>query len=183
VFFALNSGALSQMFSFEKSPNLDIATFPAGTLFKGRLQNQLSSASNKIGDQVYLLIPFDIKIGKITYIPKKSMVIGQVIQAQKAKQGKNGYIQLKFEYIKFPDGWGTPLSAYVWSETGGGILGGEITKKVSFKKIPHYMSDIGTVVQLVETGQRAMGQEKIIPSGTEFIIVLDNDLEITTNNL
>ncbi|HBG49545.1 MAG TPA: hypothetical protein DDW90_08605 [Cyanobacteria bacterium UBA9971] len=176
--FSLNSAGFAQVFSFEKNPNLRYATFPSGTLFKGALQNQLSSANSKMGDKVYLLIPSEVKIGENTCIPKKSILIGQVIQAQKAQPGKNGFVQIKFEAIKFPDGWGTQLSAHVWSDNGSGIIGGETTKMVSYKKVPHYMQDVGTVVQLVQSGQRAMGQEKFLPAGTEFVIVLDNDLEV-----
>jgi len=178
VILSLNSAGFAQMFSFEKNPNVRMATFPSGTLFRGVLQNQLSSANSKMGDNVYLIIPFDVKIGENTCLPKKSLMIGQVIQVQKAKPGKNGFIQIKFEAIKFPDGWGTQLSAHVWNSGGSGIIGGETTKMVSYKKVPHYIQDSGTVVQLVETGQRAMGQEKYLPAGTEFVIVLDNDLEV-----
>jgi len=182
VVFALNSVGFAQVFSFEKNPNLNNITLSSGTLLKGVLQNQLSSTNSKMGDKVYLLIPFDVKIGEDTCIPQKSMLIGQVIQVQKAKQGKNGFIQIKFEYLRFPDGWGTDLSAHIWSSDGQGLIGGETTKRVSYKKVPHYTSETGIIAQLVETGPRAMGQEKFIKAGTEFIIVLDNDLDVIHNS-
>lgn len=176
-----NSPVFAQVFSFERYPSSNTATFPAGTLFKGILQNQLSSAKSKIGDKVYLMLPFDVKIGEMTCIPAKSMLIGQVIQVQKAREGNNGFIQVKFEYIKFPDGWGTPLEARVWDRNGQGIIGGELTHRIAYKKIPHNIENIGRVAQLVETGKRAMGKEKIIPVGSEFVIVLDSDLEVVTS--
>ncbi len=179
--FILNSAGFCQMFSFEKTKSSRLVVFPAGTFFKGVLQNDLSSSKSKIGDKVYLLIPFDVKIGKVTCIPKKSMIIGQVIQVQKAKQGKNGFIQTKFEYIKFPDGWGTQLSARLWSSDGKGIIGGETTKRTAYRKMPHYIDNMGAVVQLIESGPRSMGQEKNISAGSEFVIVLDTDLEIAPN--
>lgn len=182
VVFALNSAGFAQVFSFEKNPNLKTITLSAGTLIKGVLKNQLSSTNSKMGDKVYLLIPFNVKIGEVTCIPKKSLLIGQVIQVQKSQQGKNGFVQIKFESLQFPDGWGTPISAHIWSSNGQGLIGGEITKRVSYKKIPHYTSDSGTIAQLVESGPRAMGQETFINAGTEFIIVLDNDLEIIHNS-
>jgi len=179
--FSINSAGFAQVFSFEKNPNLKNVTFPAGTLLKGSLQNQLSSTKNKMGDKIHLLIPFNVKIGEDTFIPARTLIIGQVIQTQKAQQGKNGFVQIKFEYMKFPDGWGTPISAHIWSSNGQGIIGGETTKRVSYKKIPHYTSETGIIAQLIETGKRAMGQEIFINAGSEFIIVLDNDLEITHN--
>lgn len=182
LFFILNLPVFAQVFSFEKQPNDNTATFPAGTLFKGVLQNRLSSAKSKVGDKVYLILPFDVKIGEITCIPAKSLVVGQVIDAQKAKEGRNGSIQVKFEKIMFPDGWTTKLAARLWDRTGQGIIGGEVTHRAAYKKVPHYMEDIGTVAQLVETGPRTMGREKVINPGTEFIIVLDDDLEVVTKS-
>lgn len=181
VIFSLNSAGFAQMFSFEKNPNIKSATFTAGTLFKGVLQNKISSADSNIGDKVYVLIPFNVKIGEVTCIPKRSMVTGQIIQAQKAQQGKNGFIQIKFDSIQFPDGWGTQLSGHVWNGGGNGIIGGETTKRIDYRKTPHYIANVGAVVQLVETGKRAMGQEKSLPIGTELIIVLDNDLNVMNN--
>ena len=174
VVFSINSAGFAQV-----HPNTNTATFPAGTFLKGSLQNQLSSAINAVGDKVYLLIPSNVKIGEVACIPEKSMVIGEIIQLQKAKQGRNGFIQIKFESIVFPDGWGTQLLAHIWDSEGKGILGGELTKKIDHRQIPHYTECMGTIVQLVEIGDRAMGAEKVVPAGTEFVIVLDNDLEVS----
>lgn len=178
IFFGMNSAGFAQVFDFEENPNLSTVVFPAGTLFKGKIQNELSSDKIVIGNRVYFLIPFNVKIGKITCIPKNSLVTGKVIQAQKAQPGRNGSIQIKFDEIQFPDGWKTQLSAHVWSQGEQGIIGGELTKRTLYKKVPHYIEDIGIVVALKETGERAMGQEKYIPAGTECIIVLDNDLKV-----
>lgn len=178
MFLSLNSAGFAQVFNFEKNPNLSNAIFPAGTFFKGKLQNELSSAKSVIGDKVYLILPFDVKLGEITCIPKKTLISGQIINIHKAQFGKNGYIQVKFNSMKFPDGWETGLSAYIWSGTGTGIIGGDTTKRKIYKKIPHYIEDLGIVAQLVESGDRVMGQEKYLPAGTECIIVLDNDMKV-----
>ncbi len=178
LFFSIKLAGLAQVFSFETKQNLSTAIFPAGALFKGIIQNEVSSDSSHVGDKVYLLIPFDIKIGKITCIPKKSVVAGEVIRVEKAQQGRNGLLQIKFDYIKFSDGWGTKLTAHIWNHQGDGVIGGEPTRKNDYKKVVHYIEDIGAVVQLVETGSRIMGKEKFIKVGTEIIIVLDNNLEV-----
>jgi len=178
IFFSINTAGFAQVFNFEKNPNLSNIVFPAGTLLKGRLQNELSSGKLVIGSIVCFSIPFDVKIGKITGIPKDTLIIGQVIQVQKAQTGRNGLIQIKFDEIQFPDGRETQLSAHIWNRGEQGILGGEVTKRTSYKKVPHYIQDIGIVTSIVETGQRAQGKEKYLPAGTECIIVLDDDLQV-----
>lgn len=178
LYFLTNQACFAQVFSFETKQTSSTAVFPAGALLKGTILNQMSSVSSKIGDEVYFLIPFDVKIGKITCIPKKSLITGHVINVERAKPGRNGLVQIKFEHIKFPDGWGAPLVARIWTEQRDGIIGGEATKRNDLKKVVHYIEDIGAVAQLVETGERVMGQEKIIKAGTELVIVLDNNLEV-----
>lgn len=178
VFFLFNSAGFCRVSNFEKNPNPHTVTFSAGTLLQGILQEQLSSANNSVGDKVYLLMPSDIKIGKITCIPKKSIITGQIIQAQKAREGKNGFIQIRFDSIEFPDGWGTQLLAHVWNNEATGVIGGETTKRSTYRKIPHYIESMGIIAQLIETGPRITGKEKFIPAGTEFVIVLDNDLKV-----
>jgi len=170
-----------QMFSFEQSSYQKRASFPAGSFLKGYLQNQLSSNKNKVGDPVYAIISYDVKIGKITCIPKNTLLTGHVTQISPPVEGRNGYIQVKFDYITFPDGWGTSLSGHVWNTTGKGMIGGEATKKTLYRKIPHYVENVGTFVQLVEVGQGEMGKETVVTQNTEFIIVLDSDLNVVVN--
>lgn len=179
MIFSLNASVFCQVFSFEKNPNEHNMVFPAGSLFKGILQNDLDSLKNAPGDKVYLVIPADIKIGKATCIPKNSLITGEIIMIHNAIKGMNGYIQIKFEQIKYPDGTGSSLSAHIWSNEGKGIIGGEPTKRMSYRKMPHYIEDIGVVAQLIESGERAKGKEIHISPGSEFVIVLDNDLEVT----
>lgn len=178
VLLLSTSTVSAQMFSYEKNPAEYTAVFPAGTFLKGVLQNDLSSEKNTTGDSVYVIIPFDVKIGKVTCIPAQTLVIGEVIQSQKARQGKNGFMQIKFDKMIFPDGTGTLMSAYIWSSRGNGMSGGETTKMRSYRKVPHYIQDLGMVSKLTETGERAAGKEKYIPAGTECVIVLDDVLRV-----
>lgn len=178
IFFSVNLQGFAQIFNFEKNPNLSTVTFPAGTLFRGRIQNELNSGKVVIGDMVYFVIPFNVKMGKVTCIPKDALVTGRVVQVQKAKPGRNGLLQIKFDEIQFPDGWKTEFSAHIWTRDNQGIIGGELTKKTSLRKVPHYIEGIGTVASTVQVGQRAPGKEKKLPAGTECVIVLDKDLHV-----
>lgn len=178
IFFSITTTGFCQIFSFEKNPYENSVVLPAGTLFRGILKTELSSEKNVVGDPVYVVLPFNIKMGKYTCIPKQTLLVGEVIQVQKAQKGRNGLLQIKFDGIRFPDGTGSQLSAHIWNRDNKGIIGGEVTNRTSYKKMPHYIEDVGTIAQVIETGERAMGKEKRIPSGIECIIVLDNDLEV-----
>jgi len=178
MIFLIMPANAAQVFSVSTKQNMKTANFPAGALLKGKILNNLSSTESRTGDVVYTQLVSDIKLGKTTCIPKKTLLSGEVIRVDKAKQGRNGIVQVKYNYMKFPDGWGTPFSGRIWTQQGDGIVGGEPTKRSTYRRVPHYIEGIGSVVQLVETGNRVMGKEKFVKIGTEIIIVLDNNLEL-----
>lgn len=172
------SAAYSQVFSFESASNEYTATFPRGTLIRATIQETISTKENKVGDPVSFVVISDMTIGKVTCIPKDSFIYGQVIRLEQAKQGRDGFFQILVDKIVFPDGWHTQLAGKIWTKDGSGVIGGGITQKQDFKKIPHNIEHIGPVVQLVRTGERKMGQQRSVLGGTELIIVLDSDLQV-----
>ncbi|HSA07003.1 MAG TPA: hypothetical protein P5556_07465 [Candidatus Gastranaerophilales bacterium] len=178
LFFLISFKAYSQVFSFEATADDTIATFPKGTMLKAILQETVSTKDNQIGDRVSFVTVSDLTIGKATCIPKDSILLGQVIRLEKAKEGRDGYFQLSVNEIIFPDGWRTTLSATLWTADGMGIIGGAVTQMQEYKKIAHYIEDIGPVVQLVKTGARAMGQERAMLAGNNVIIVLEQQLQV-----
>jgi len=152
--------------------------FPAGTMFKGILPHNLSTAYNNVNDKVELIIPVDIQIGDVICIPKDSKLIGSIIRLGRAQQGKNGFFEIVFNSLKLPDNQELNILAHVWTKDGTGVFGGEFTDRVGYKKVPHSILGIGSVVQLIPDGPRKMGKDTEILTGSEWILVLDKELKI-----
>ncbi len=174
----IGNTAYSQVFSFETGPDINIATFPRGTMIKAEIQETVSTKENQVGDPVRFIVVSDMTIGKATCIPKESFIYGKVVRLEHARQGRDGFFQILADKIVFPDGWHTPMVGKIWTKDGTGVIGGEITQMAEYRKIPHHIERIGPVVQLVKTGEREMGQERAITAGTEVIIVLDRVLQV-----
>ncbi len=178
LFFLMKSSVYSQVFSFESDSKEHTAIFPRGTMIKAEIQQAVSSKHNKVGDAVSFVVNSDLTVGKATCIPEGSYMYGKIIQLERAKPGRDGYFLILVDKLVFPDGWHTPMVGKIWTMDGTGIIGGGVTSRQEFKKIPHHIENIGPIVQLVKTGPRAMGQEKMLLADKKLIIVLDQDLQV-----
>jgi len=176
--FLISSKANCAVFSFEVEPNTATAEFPSGTMFKVILQETISSKINKIGDPVSMVLVADVVIGKSVCIPKDSVFLGNIVELEQAQEGRDGYFKVGINELIFSDGWRTPLHARVWDKSTTDLIGGQVTQRTEYTKVPHYIENIGPIVKLVQTGPRAMGQERALPSGLEVIIVLEKDLQV-----
>lgn len=178
IFLLSITSANAQVFSFESESKEHTAVFPRGTMIKAVLQNTISTKINNVGDAAVFIVDSDLLIGNAICIPEGSYLYGKVLRIEKAKKGRDGLIQIIIYKIMFPDGWQTQMSGRIWTRDGTGIMGGNTTKRVEYKKIPHYIDRIGPVAQLVKTGERKMGQERAMPAGKNYIIVLNQDLKV-----
>jgi len=164
--------------SSDSQDNSVLVSFPVGTMFKGILQYNASTKSNNVGDIIELILPADILVGDAICIPKNSKLIGDIIRLGRAQQGKNGFIEVVFNRLQFPDDQEISILAHVWTKDGTGILGGELTERIGYKKVSHSIWGIGSVAQLIPDGPRQMGKETEILTGSEWILVLDKELKL-----
>ncbi|MFH0702973.1 MAG: hypothetical protein V2B14_05490 [bacterium] len=174
----LNTSIFAQNPSFNENINSYKVNFPAGTIFKAILQYKISTELNNPEDKVYLIVPDDINIGKIICIPKNSKFIGKIIDLKKAQIGQNGYFNIVIETLQFPNDKEISILGHIWTKENTGKIGGEFTERTKYRKVPYYIEGIGIIVQLVPDGPRQMGKETQQLSGSEWIIVLDKELNL-----
>lgn len=166
------------VFSFEAEPDTGAAVFPTGTMFRVVIQQTISSKENKTGDPVSFRLVSDVTVGKSVCIPEGSVFLGEVIDISPAKEGRDGFFRIHIDELVLTDGWRTGLSARILDNRATDLVGGGITKRTEYRKIPHSIDGLGTVVQLVRTGPRAFGENRALPAEHELIIVLESDLEV-----
>jgi len=178
TFFLMNTAAHSAVFSFEDEPDTGVAVFPSGTMFKATLQNTVSSKESQVGDAVSFVLDSDMVIGRAVCIPKGSIFLGRVVEMEQPQQGRDGYFRIGIHELVFVDGWRVDVAARVLDNVKTDIIGGGVTPRQEYKKVPHYIQDIGPVIKLVKTGPREMGQNRALPAGKKLILVLDRPLEV-----
>jgi hypothetical protein len=92
-----------------------------GTPIKLRLNRTLSSADAKTGDNIDFEVLEDIKIKDLVVIPKGSIALGTITDAEhKKRMARGGKLDIEIDYVKLADGEKAALRA-VKETKGGGI--------------------------------------------------------------
>lgn len=149
-------------------------TFPAGSYFSVILQQPIDSGIVKEDDLIEAVIPDNLYINTMMVIPKGTRAIGRIIYIERAHQGRDSLINIRFVSMVQPNkAWEVPINASIKDKNPDGSIGGGLTERTKVKIIAHNIERIGTYGQAVQTGPRAMGKELFIPPGERWVIVLN----------
>lgn len=157
-------------------------TIQKGTFFKGLLQQEVSTSTHVEGDSVRLINQFDVILRDTLIIPKDALFLGFISKLQEPIEGRDALMTIKVNKILYPSGHSLEINAHIWSDKDD-ILGGDITPRSSYKKMPHHSEGYRNgILQILPDGPRMMGKDLIFDVGKELIIQLDEDLNIKLGN-
>lgn len=153
---------------------------PKGSVFRGFMGQTVSSEFNNNGDRVKILIPSDFTYENEVLIPKNTLFIGEVLNIEKAQQGRNGLFSVDIVGIVFPDGRSFPIKGYVSSAKNNKVFGGEFSRRSGHKNTLHRSACFGRkgTLQLLQNGPRVMGKETLINMGDFVTIIIDEAINI-----
>lgn len=161
---------------YEEKPDSYEVTILQGTFIKAVLLQKLSSAINNVGDSVQLIVQTDFLINDVNAIPQSTVFSGEIVRLERAKLGQNGLMQILIKQIEFPDGRKCPMVAHLYTKYDDGIIGGELTKRAGYRKVPHYVEGLEDYVQFIPSGPRQQGNDTVMLPGSEWLISLDSKL-------
>ena len=130
-----------------------------GTPIKLRLNRNLSSADAKTGDNIDFEVLEEVKVGEVVVIPKDSIAIGTVTDAEhKRRMARGGKLDIEIDYVKLADGEKATLRAVKETKGGGhtGAMTGGIvaTSLIIWPAAPFFLF--------------MHGKDVTIPKGTEI---------------
>lgn len=130
-----------------------------GTPIKLRLNRTLSSADAKTGDNIDFEVLEDVKVRDVLVIPKGSIALGTVTDAEhKKRMARGGKLDIEIDYVKLADGEKATLRAVKETKGGGhtGAMTGAIvaTAIVVWPAAPFFLF--------------MHGKDTTIPKGTEI---------------
>jgi hypothetical protein len=129
------------------------------TPIKLRLNRNLSSAEAKTGDSIDFEVLEEVKVGEVVVIPKGSIAIGTVTDAEhKKRMARGGKLDIEIDYVKLADGEKATLRAVKETKGGGhtGAMTGGIvaTSLIVWPAAPFFLF--------------MHGKDVTIPKGTEI---------------
>lgn len=174
-----------------RTPQVRMATVPAGSELMLALDNPLDSSQNHEGDTFTARVVQSVVVNGKTIVPEGAKVEGRVTEAVPAKKGAGkGKLALAFDKLRFPDGYRTDIvgtfeevsaskkgrNAKVigGSAVGGAILGrifGKGTKSAVVGSI--IGGAAGTAVVMSKEGEQAK-----LSADTPFKLKLDQAIQV-----
>jgi hypothetical protein len=145
-------------------------TLHEGTPVRMRLSRTISSATAKLGENVDFETLDDIKVGDLVVIPKSSVAMATVTEAQpKKSMGRAGKLNVTIDYVRLPSGEKLPLRG-VQDVKGGGHVGAMTgamvaTSIVFFPAAPLFLF--------------MKGKDITIPKGHEITVYTNTDLRFS----
>ena len=140
-----------------------------GTPIKLRLNRNLSSADAKAGDSVDFEVLEEVNLGQLTVIPKGSLAIGTIVDAEaKKRMARGGKLDLRIDYVKLADGEKCTIRGVKQSNGGGhtGAMTGAMvaTSLVAWPAAPFFLF--------------MHGKDSTIPKGTEITAYVNGAMPI-----
>jgi PEGA domain len=145
-------------------------TLMDGTPIKLRLDRTISSADEKVGNEVNFDVLEEITVNDVVVIPKGSLASGTVTDADHKKtMGRAGKLDVNIDYVRMADGEKAALKAIEGGKAGGhtGAMTGAIvaTSIVFFPAAPLFLF--------------MHGKDLVIPKGTEITAYVNGDTPLT----
>jgi hypothetical protein len=140
-----------------------------GTPIRLRLGRTISSATEKTGNEVDFEVLDEIRVNDIVIIPKGSLVMATVTEAQaKRHMGRAGTLDVNVDSVRLADGEKAALRATTGGKAGGhvGAMTGAMvaTSIVFFPAAPLFLF--------------MKGKDMTIPEGTEVTAYVNGDFKI-----
>ena len=152
-------------------------TLAKGSFLRAVMQREVSTATNKLGDEVRMIASSPTFASDGLVVPEKAIYIGKIIEINQPIEGCNGSLRIKIEKIIFPSGDEMNIDAMLFSDRKN-LFGGELTPPAYYHKIPHYTFRWGGgCLAFQDAGIYQFGKPTIIKAGTELLIVLEQDTD------
>jgi hypothetical protein len=136
---------------------------PEGTPIKVKTLKELSSKKAQVGDIVYFRLVENLQIDSITAIDSTAEVIGEVIEAGKARSlGRPGKLDFTIDNVKAADGQNIRLRTTPKRMIGKDKTGGVVAAAVIFAPVAIFFK----------------GKEVVIEANKEFLVYVDSDYTV-----
>jgi len=158
------------------TPSADVSTGPPpphtlldGTPVKLRLNQTISSADAKVGQEVAFEVMEDVKVDDIIILPKGATAIANVTEAEhKKSMGRGGKLNVAITYARLGDNEKASLRA-VKEAKGGGHVGAMTSAMVATSIVFFPAAPLFLFIH---------GKDITIPQGTEITAFVDGDMHL-----
>ena len=146
-----------------------------GSFIKVMAREEFSTLTSDIGDEYIFICPQDFYVYEADIVPENTLFFGIVEDIKEPVQGRDGAMKIKIYKMIKPDKTVRKINAHIYSENDN-YIGGKETASTYYRKVPHYIHRLRPFLQAAPLNVYEMGRHTVIKPGTEFFVVLEEDL-------
>jgi hypothetical protein len=191
------------------TPNTVYYTVPANTVIQGRMNQTITSETAQVGDQFTTTVIVPIYASAIEVIPAGSEIVGRVTKGNRAsRRSKAGKIEVHFVSLRLPTGITRGISGELSDVTMENVTAdneGEVKGRSATKRNVVFIGGgaaTGALIGAIAGGGKgagigagvgaglgvagaffSKGHEAVVKSGTEFSVVLNQNLSLPAANV
>lgn len=148
-----------------------------GTFIKVMVPIEFSSLESDIGDEVLFLNTQDMYIYETNAIPKDTKIYGVIEDIKEPVMGRDAGIKVLINKMITPDKKVYMCQGHVYTENDN-YIGRKETGAMYYRRVPHYHFHMRPFLQAVPLKVYEMGKHTEVKPGSEFFIILDEDLQL-----
>ena len=193
----------------KKIPPVSYYTVNSGRVIRVRMNQIITSESARVGDQFTTTVVDPIYAGGLEVIPAGSSIVGQVRNVKRAsRQSKAGTIEVHFVSLRLPTGITRAINgdlSEVTTENVNADNEGEVSGRSATKRNVVFIGGgaaTGALIGAIAGGGKgagigagvgaglgvagalfSKGHEAVVKSGTEFGVVLNQNLSLPAANV
>lgn len=156
----------------------DGVQIPTGTFIPVISSQEISTAYFDEGDIVKFISTSDLYMYETNILPKETEFVGYISKINEPVIGTNASMVIKITKLKLIDGFELPVRGYIYSVSNN-LIGGEITYPETYDRKPSFRQGLDGALGCVPGATRKMGENKVIASGANLMIILVSPIFIT----
>lgn len=193
----------------KKIPTAAYYTLNSGQVIRVRMNQSITSETARVGDQFTTTVVDPVYAGSLEVIPAGSSIVGRVRNVKRAsRQSKAGTIEVHFVSLRLPTGITRAINGDLSDVTSNNVNAdneGEVSGKSATKRNVVFIGGgaaTGALIGAIAGGGKgagigagvgaglgiagalfSKGHEAVVKSGTEFGVVLNQNLSLPAANV
>lgn len=153
----------------------EIQKLRAGTFVKVISREEINTLTADAEDVVSFINLQSMYVYETNAIPENTIFYGEVEDVREPVEGRDAAIKISLNKMITPDKKVYKIKAHLYSENDN-YIGGNKTASMYYHKIYNHSKGFRPMLQVVPLNVYEVGQHTVIKPGTEFFIVIEEDI-------
>lgn len=158
-----------------KAEDKEVQKLRAGTFVKVISREEINTLSADVEDAVTFINLQSMYVYETNAIPENTIFYGEVEDVREPVEGRDGAIKIAINKMITPEKKVYKIKAHLYGENEN-YIGGNKTPIKYYHKLYNHSKGFRPMLQVVPLNINEFGKHTIIKPGTEFFIIIEDDI-------